>query len=136
MHDRSDILDQHMEIVARWNDGRYVRLNRSDEQFLQERLGGLQQSLEKLRSARQVIAVSHHLPFRQMLPPQRVPSWDFAWAYLGSGAIGDLLLQYANVTHILAGHSHMAFEERMGQVEVINIGSGYRQKQLRVIEVE
>lgn len=133
--DRSDILDHHLEIVARWNDGRHVRLHRSDEQFLHERLADLRASLEAVADSPRIIAASHHLPFRQMLPPRHTPSWDFAWAYLGSEAIGQLLLRYPNLSHILVGHSHLPFSATIQHARVINPGSGYRQKQFLLLDI-
>lgn len=133
--DRSDIREEHYEIVARWNDGKHVRLQRPDEQFLAERLADLEASLLEVRHARQVIAAVHHLPCREMLPPRHTASWDFAWAYLGSPAIGEMLRRFANVTHILSGHSHLPYRGVHNGVELINIGSGYRQKQLLQLDL-
>ena len=56
------------EVVARWNDGRYVRLGMSDGAFLGRRLADLDAGLTEVRGARQVIAAVHHLPFRAVLP--------------------------------------------------------------------
>lgn len=133
--DAADVTEQHLEIVARWNDGRYARLHRDDVQFLEELLEGLRRSLEKVRGCRQVIAAVHHLPFAQMLPPRRNATWDFAWAYLGSKAIGELLLQYANVSHLLCGHSHLSMEHQVGHIRAINIGSRYRHKLSVMLEL-
>ncbi len=130
-----DVTGQQLEIVARWNDGRYVKLGRSDTQFLDELLDGLKRSLELVRETRQTIAAVHHLPFAEMLPPRHNATWDFARAYLGSGAIGELLLQYPNVSHVLCGHSHLAMEQQIGQIRAINIGSGYRQKRSVVLDL-
>ena len=38
--------------------------------------------------------------------------WDFAKAYLGSGAIGELLLKYPNVKQVFCGHSHFPADAR------------------------
>ncbi len=66
-----DIAPSAREVVARWNDGKFVKLGRSDEAFLQERLDGLESQLNELASASQVIAAVHHLPFGELLPPLR-----------------------------------------------------------------
>lgn len=132
---QDDLLPHHLEVIARWNDGKFVRLQRDDEQFLHERLAELETSLQKVAHARQVIAAVHHLPFRDMLPPRHTPSWDFAWAYLGSHRIGELLLRYPNVSHVLCGHTHMADQRQINHLQVTNIGSGYRQKRLVLLEV-
>ena len=116
------------EVVARWNDGRFVKLHRSDEAFLEEQLTDLRTQLDGLRDMSTVIAAVHHLPFAELLPPSHNAQWDFAKAYLGSGAIGELLQRYDNVRHVLCGHSHFEARARVGHVDAVNIGSGYRWK--------
>jgi predicted phosphodiesterase len=132
---RDDIAPQAMAIVARWNDGRFVKLHRPDEQFLSERLVQLESDLEKVRSAEQVVAGIHHLPFAQLLPPPHSAQWDFAKAYLGSARIGELLLRYSNVTHAFCGHSHFAAERKIGTLRAINPGCGYRVKKFIQIDI-
>lgn len=130
-----DLTPAARQIVARWNDGRHVKLHRSDETFLSELLDRLAAQLAGVAAARQVVAAIHHLPFRELLPSPHNSQWDFAKAYLGSQRIGDLLLKTPNVSHVLCGHSHLALEAKIGQIHAINIGSGYRWKTFRVIEV-
>jgi hypothetical protein len=124
-----------MEIVARWNDGRYVKLHRSDEDFLGELLGGLEQQLESLAHMKTVIAAIHHLPFAELLPPPHSAQWDFAKAYLGSSAIGALLLKHPNVRQLFCGHSHFAAQAQIEQLTATNIGSGYRSKTFKTLYV-
>ena len=82
-----------------------------------------------------VIAAIHHLPFAQLLPPPHSAQWDFAKAYLGSAAIGKLLLKYPNVRYAYCGHSHFPAKAQIEHIQAINIGSGYRQKRYEVLEV-
>jgi predicted phosphodiesterase len=130
-----DIPPAAMEIFARWNDGRYVKLGRRDEVFLDEILVRLGSQLESMRAKRHVIAAIHHLPFRELLPPPRTAQWDFAKAYLGSEAIGQLLRRYDNVTQVFCGHSHFPAEAQVGAIRAVNVGSGYRWKTFHTIEV-
>ena len=132
----SDVEQRHLEIVARWNDGRYVKLESSDEQFMEERLAELRRSLAQVNGAARVIAAVHHVPHRDLLPPRRGGSWDFAWAYLGSGRIGQTLMEHGRATHIVCGHSHFPQECEVDGVRLINVGSGYRQKRSVMLEVE
>jgi predicted phosphodiesterase len=132
----ADDLSPHARaVVARWNDGKFVKLHRSDEQFLDELLAQLQAQLESLRPVKDVIAAIHHLPFAQLLPPPHSAQWDFAKAYLGSERIGELLLRYTNVGRILCGHSHFPIEAQIGRIQAVNIGSGYRAKRMLTIDV-
>jgi hypothetical protein len=136
-HDDDDdaISPAAMDLVARWNDGKFVRLHRSDEQFLAERLDQLERDLHHVRAARAVLAAVHHLPFAALLPPPHSAQWDFAKAYLGSERIGRLLLRYGNVREVVCGHSHFAADTRVGPVRAVSLGSGYRAKLFHVHEL-
>jgi hypothetical protein len=130
-----DIPPHAMDVVARWNDGRYVRLGRSDEAFLGELVARLEGQLADVADCGRVIAATHHLPFRELLPPPHSAQWDFAKAYLGSSKIGDVLLKYANVTTAYSGHSHFAMQTRVGHIDAINVGSGYHAKTFHVLDL-
>ncbi len=130
-----DLPPDALDIVARWNDGKFIKLHRSDETFLRERLDALQRSLGRVPAGMRIVAGVHHIPFSQLLPPRHTPAWDFARAYLGSDRIGELLLQDARITHVFCGHSHFAADARIRHLHAINIGSGYRHKSLWVGDV-
>jgi hypothetical protein len=134
-HPSDDISPAARLVFARWNDAKFVKLRRSDEAFLNELLDLLRAQLESLRPIPRVIAAIHHLPFRELLPPPRNAPWDFAKAFLGSPRIGELLLQYPNVREVYCGHSHFAAEAHVGHLHAINIGSGYRVKTFRQVEL-
>lgn len=124
------------QVVARWNDGKFVKLHRSDQQFLDELLLQLRSQLDALASARHIVAAIHHLPFAQLLPPRRYPQLDFARAYLGSPRFGELLLNYPNIRTALCGHSHFPMEADINHIHAINIGSGYREKRFRTLDLQ
>ena len=130
-----DIAPAASDIIARWNDGRYVKLGISDEAFLDQRLAQLEANLRRVADARQVVAAVHHLPFASLCPSSHRALWDFTRAYLGSEKIGQLLLKYPNVTTVYCGHSHLPVEARIGTLHAINIGSGYRWKTYRELTV-
>jgi hypothetical protein len=132
-----DIGEVGRQTAARWNDGRYVKLGRSDEQFLGECLARLDAHLASapVASARTVVAAVHHVPFRELLPGGRHEQRDFAKAFLGSGRIGETLLRHPRVRHAFCGHSHFAAEAQVGHVHAVNIGSGYRWKTFHTLDV-
>jgi len=129
-----DIAPAALEIIARWNDGRFVKLPMSDDAFLDGLLNKLHSQLEALRDKR-VIAAIHHLPFRELLPPPKRPQWDFAKAYLGSEKIGQLLLKYPNLSHVYSGHSHFPAEAKVGHIHAIATGCGYHAKTIQTLEL-
>lgn len=132
---KDDISPLARDIIARWNDGRFVKLSRSDEAFLQELLNNLERQLDLLKQVRHIVAAIHHLPFSELLPPPHSAQWDFAKAYLGSRKIGELLLRYPNIRHVFCGHSHLAMEAKIKHLHAINIGSGYRFKTYRTLNI-
>ncbi len=133
--ERDDDVPPHArQVVARWNDGRFVKLHRSDEAFTGELCDQLEAQLAACAGKR-VIAAIHHLPFRELLPPPRTAQWDFAKAYLGSARIGEVLLRFPNVTDVFCGHSHFPAETTVGHVRAVNIGSGYRSNTYKVLDI-
>ena len=85
---------------------------------------------------RRVIAAVHHVPLAELLPPPNKPQWDFAKAFLGSVAVGELLRRFPAVSHVFCGHSHLPRRATLGALQAINIGSGYRQKFFEVLETD
>ena len=78
-----DIPPDMIELFARWNDGVYVKLGRSDEAFLDEVLVKLEEHLHRVSDADRVVAAVHCLPFAQLLPPSHTrngilerPIWE------------------------------------------------------------
>ena len=133
LEEADDVPVSAMEIVARWNDGKHVRLGMSDEDFLGARLAQLQASLDG--SGDHIVAAVHHVPFAALLPPRATPTWDFARAYLGTERLGQLLAADRRVSHLFCGHSHFPIETTVGHVRAINIGSGYRQKFVKTVDL-
>jgi Icc-related predicted phosphoesterase len=82
-----------------------------------------------------VVVATHCVPLAELLPPTGRAQWDFARAYLGSQRTGELIRRFPNVRQILCGHSHFPVEIRVGEIQAINIGSGYREKIYRLIDV-
>ena len=80
-------------------------------------------------------AVTHHLPFAELLPPPRTAQWDFAKAYLGAASLGRTLLKHPHVRHAFCGHSHFPAEARVGHIAAVNIGSGYRWKTFKTLDL-
>jgi hypothetical protein len=130
-----DISPVGRQTVARWNDGKFVRLGRSDGAFLGELLGTLDAQLRSVARVATVVAAVHHVPFRELLPPPHSAQWDFAKAYLGSDRIGEVLLRHPNVGYVFCGHSHLAAEAEVGHVRATNIVCGYRWKTYRVVDL-
>lgn len=128
----------HFDITVRWMDGVHIRMDMSDEQFLDYLLGRLRGQLETFEAdecVRQTLAFVHHLPFRRLVPADRPAKFAFAAAYLGSDKIGEALQFCPKVTHVFCGHSHWPGKCRIGNINVVNVGSTYTHKNLEVLEL-
>ncbi len=135
---RSRLGEAHFEITAHWKDGVHVRMDMSDEQFLEYLTDRLSRQLARLDAdptARQVVAFTHHLPFRQLVPPDRPPQFAFAAAFMGSDKLGAALLACGKLTHVYCGHSHWPGTCTVGRVQVVNVGSTYVKKRFEVLEL-
>jgi len=96
----------------------------------------LKAQLDSAAQSRQVIAAIHHVPFEALLPPMHSAQWDFARAYLGASRLGELLRQSPNVTRLFCGHSHFPAEAQIASIQAVNIGSGYRHKRFKTIDLD
>ncbi len=130
-----DITPIAREVIARWNDGKFVKLHRNDEAFLHEILDRLERQLMSLSNCREIIACVHHVPFRELLPPPHSAQWDFAKAFMGSERLGQLLMSCPKVKRVFCGHSHFRMDENIGDLRAINIGSGYRWKTFQTADL-
>jgi hypothetical protein len=124
-----------MEIRCRWRDGTRVRWRWTDEQFLERCLERLERDLTAVEAdARAIVAVSHFVPFAELVADDGRDKYDFAAAYLGSPRLGEVLLRHPKVTHAFCGHSHRAGRVQAGGLTCINVGSTYVEK--RAVEIQ
>lgn len=119
-----------------WNDGRMVRWKLTDPLFSALTIERLEKQIQEVDSqVRTIVAITHHLPFAEMLVRRSDASWGFGNAFMGSVGLGELLLRHEKVALAVCGHSHTRFHERIGHIEAINIGSTYKKKRYDVLEV-
>ena len=133
--DGSDVTPAAREIVARWNDGKFVKLGRSDGEFLDGCVERLREALERAADVAEVVVATHHVPFRELLPPTRFNPLEFVKAYLGSERLGEAIRRYPNVRRVFCGHSHFGTRATLGRIEAVNIGSSYRSKVFEAVEL-
>ena len=134
---RKSITPRQLEIGARWMDNWRMKLEISDEEFLEMLLVKLRAQLGELSQvASQIVAFVHHLPFDELLPDSEIPDrFKFAKAFLGSGKIGKLLLEYPAVSHVYCGHSHWPISAKVGHISAINNGSTYIEKKVNLLKI-
>jgi len=135
---RRRLSKRHFDLTARWMDGVHVRMDLTDEEFLDRLLGKLVRQLGVLAgdpAVERIVAFVHHLPFRQLVPQGRPAPFAFSAAFMGSDRIGRALLDCPLVTHVYCGHSHWAHSERIEHMQVVNIGSTYVEKRMEILDL-
>jgi len=134
--DEAEALDgEAIKVTAIWRDGQMVSLGMSDAEFVARQVEQLREHLEWCcgRAGRVIVAM-HHLPLAEMAPRRDEPNWRFARAFLGSSLLGEAVLAYEQVSHVVCGHSHWPCSVEREGVRFINVGSGYRVK--RCVEID
>jgi hypothetical protein len=117
-------------------DGVHVRLGMGDVEFTQMLAQKLRRQLAQISpKVSRIAAFMHHLPFGELVPQERPDRFAFAAAFMGSPAIGEVLLECPKVVCICCGHSHWPSRIKIGHVDVISIGSTYTEKRLEVLEL-
>lgn len=122
--------------VCTWNDGRFIRWELSDAEFTQRCLHKLQAAYRSIEpTVETVVAVLHHVPFRELLYPPSSAAHEFCRAYMGSERFGRLLLRLPKVRYVICGHRHGPDYCKMGRLDAFAVGSDYLVKRLVELNV-
>lgn len=84
------------------------QLCKSDRAVCDEMVDDLARQLAALPDTGldRIVAVLHHLPFREMVRHINSPSWDFFSAFMGSEKLGAVLKTDRRISHAICGHTH------------------------------
>jgi len=63
--------------------------------------------------AEPAIAVTHHLPFAELVTSKGVLPWDFLNGFMGSSRLGDAIRRAPGVRLAICGHTHFRRDERV-----------------------
>jgi predicted phosphohydrolase len=95
--------------------------DRAMARFLAKRFSDRLAALEADPQVNQIIVVTHVPIFAPALPPYpQSEIYSLQRAYLGNFTLGDLVRQYAKVTHVVSGHLHRAGEWRIDRAGAQN----------------
>jgi hypothetical protein len=123
--------------VCTWNDGRFVRWDVTDAEFTDRCLRRLLHHYRQVEPrAERVVAVLHHLPFRELLYGPADAAHEFSRAFMGSERFGRLLLDCPAVRYVICGHRHAPDAARFGPLQAVTVGSEYGTKRLVEINLE
>ena len=122
--------------VGRWNDGRFVRWDYTDEEFLDITLERLTQDIRRVADkSTKLVITTHHLPFADLVVRRKFPAWMFQNAYMGSPRIGELIRSSARVPTLgISGHSHqfttadLVATDGTTPIRAVNVGTTYHRK--------
>jgi len=131
-----DISPNGLRANSRWMDGEMIRWTLDDPRFNRITLDRLEAQLAAVEGGvRTIVAVTHHLPFAEMLKRKADPTWGFGNAFMGSVGLGDTLRRHDKVRHAVFGHSHARDARTLGPIAALNVGCTYRMKRYDVLEV-
>jgi predicted phosphohydrolase len=119
------------------NDGQYVHLGMSDDEFTGCVVGQFRKHLEKLPSSvESVIVIQHHPPLRELFWPSPLTTVEqrFWLAYTGNRRMHEAVLADPRVTTILCGHVHQYCEAEVEGRRCRNIGGDYDWKRLLLLD--
>jgi predicted phosphohydrolase len=119
------------------NDGRFVRLGISDEEFTGRLVQRFQAQLDSLPpEVERVIAIQHHPPVRELFYPSELTTVDqrFWLAYTGNRRMQAAVLEAARISTVVCGHTHAACEATVAGKRCLNVGGDYDWKRLLLLD--
>ncbi|MGK7379189.1 metallophosphoesterase [Planococcus sp. 1R117A] len=106
-----------------WPDKTYAHWPVTDSALTEQYTAKLENWLKEYRG-KNIILVTHVVPFAHFLQVKEDPSWDFFNAMMGSSRFGELAMEY-QVKKLIFGHTHTRYHEHYKNIEVICNPLGY-----------
>ena len=127
-------------------DNQYVhkadRKRWNNKEFTDYVVARLEQQLRDLPSeVNYIVLATHHPAHRLMLPPKRADD-DFMWTgYSGNERVENIAVTDKRIKLVVGGHTHWHVDTTITTpdsrpLQLINIGSSFRQKSLYVLDTE
>ena len=115
----------------------FIKWDHTDQSFTNAAVEILDEHIEQVRSDVDTsVAVTHHLPFAELITHRDDREWTFGNAFMGSQRFGRLLSAEPKVAALICGHSHDRVHTQVGHITALNVGSTYTQKRLDVLDVD
>ena len=109
---------------SQWLDWRFIKWHYTDEEFTRICARRLQQHLERIHDAvEEIVCVTHHVPFAELVVVKEEPGWDFANAFVGSSLLGQVMLAYPKVKVAICGHTHRHSTACVGHIFCCDVSS-------------
>lgn len=97
--------------MLQWSDKLYVRWPGDDgtllddEQICDAHIASLERQLAEVGDE-PTVAVTHHLPFAELVTSKGVLPWDFLNGFMGAARLGEAMRRAPGVKLAIAGHTH------------------------------
>ncbi|MBD3184901.1 hypothetical protein GF312_21640 [Candidatus Poribacteria bacterium] len=109
-----------------WNDVNYAKWGKSDIEMARYFENELQNQINSIKNGvSRIIAVTHHVPFKECVKYKDKLPWDFFSAFMGSVGLGEICLKEPLITHALFGHTHANFNVNIKGVQAVCSPVGY-----------
>lgn len=106
-----------------WPDKTYAHWQKHDPDLTNVYLEKIEHWLSK-HQEKNIIMVTHFVPFSHFVICKNDPSWDFFNAMMGSTHFGQLAIKYG-VKKYIFGHIHTRYHEQYKGIEIICNPLGY-----------
>jgi len=106
-----------------WPDKIHAHWNMNDAAITRQYLARLENWL-MANQEKNIILVSHFVPFAHFVQIKNDPAWDFFNAMMGSRGIGELAEKYG-VKKLIFGHIHTRYHEEYNGIDCICNPLGY-----------
>jgi 3',5'-cyclic AMP phosphodiesterase CpdA len=117
-----------------WSDGYLVAFRRPDRsvmpdpevaRIMEDELAAQLAALDARDDIRDVVVVTHHQPFREVVFRTGTLPWEFFCSFMGSERMGELIRKGRKVRAVVYGHSHIVGECQIGGLRVYGTALGY-----------
>ncbi len=119
---------------VRWSDLRFIAFRDQDGGLMDDPAvaRAMERSFEAhlvaMQSApniQEIIAVTHHLPYAEVVSRTGTLPWEFFNAYMGSQGLGEIMSRCDKVKTAIYGHTHIVAEHDIQGIRVYGTPLGY-----------
>jgi predicted phosphodiesterase len=128
-----------------WSDARLIAFRGPDGSLMRDADVAktmereLEQQLAEVESrtdVKDVVAITHHQPFREVVHRTGTLPWEFFTAFMGSVGLGEVIKKSSKVRAAVYGHSHVVGDQQLGDLRVLGTALGYPRERKGLSEAE
>jgi len=117
-----------------WSDARYIAFREASGELMDDpavaarmesQLAAQLAAVEGDPAVAHVVAVTHHLPFTEVVSRTGELPWEFFNAYMGSAGLGKVIASGTKVRAAIHGHTHITGEAIVDGLRVYGTALGY-----------